>query len=84
MKLSDFILLNEEEKKRAVLHQGVLIAKRKNTASVVFLFHVQNFYVEARFNAEDRSVEEFRMFDHTLLLQPYLDDIRIDGLLNQE
>ena len=29
MKLSDFIMLNEEEKKLAVLHEGVLISKRK-------------------------------------------------------
>jgi hypothetical protein len=82
MKLSDFILLNEEEKTLAVLHQGVLIGKRKNTALVTFLFQVENFYVEARFNATNRNVKEFRIFDNGTLLQPYLDDIRLDDLLN--
>jgi len=82
MKLSDFILLNEEEKKLAVLHQGVLIGKRKNTALVTFLFQVEGFYVEARFNTKNKGIEEFRIFDNSTLLQPYLDDILIDDLLN--
>jgi hypothetical protein len=46
------------------------------------LFHVQNFYVEACFNPNSKDIEEFRMFDHTSLLQPYLDSICIDDLLN--
>lgn len=82
MKLSDFILLSEEEKKQAVLHEGVLISKRKVPASVIFLFQVQNFYVEACFNPHSKDIEEFRMFDHTSLLQPYLENICIDDLMN--
>jgi len=82
MKLSDFILLNEEEKKLAVLHAGVLIGKRKEASSVAFLFQVENFYVETFFNPGNKAIREFRMFDQTALLQPYLEAIRIDELLN--
>lgn len=82
MKLSDFILLNEEEKKMAVLHEGVLIGKRKEASSVAFLFQVDSFYVETFFNSGNKAIEEFRMFDQTTLLQPYLDAIAIDQLLN--
>jgi len=82
MKLSDFILLSEEEKKQAVLNEGVLISKRKVPASVIFLFQVQNFYVEACFNPHSKDIEEFRMFAQTSLLDPYLDSICLDGLLN--
>lgn len=82
MKLSDFILLSEEEKKVAVLHEGVFIGKRKEAASVIFLFQFQNFYVEACFNASNKNIEEFCMFEQTSLLQPYLDHIPIDDLLN--
>ena len=82
MKLSDFILLDEEEKKLAVLHAGVLIGKRKNTGSVAFLFQVENFYVEAFFNAQNKGIEEFRMFEQSVLLDPYLETIPIDDLLN--
>jgi hypothetical protein len=82
MKLSDFILLNEEEKKQVVYHEGVLLCKRQLPTSVIFLFHVQHFYVEACFNPDSKNIEEFRMFDHTSLLQPYLEGICIDDLLN--
>jgi len=82
MKLSDFILLNEKEKRHAVLNQGVLIAKRKTAARVTFLFGVESFYVEACFNALNKDIEEFRMFDSARLPQDYLESTRLDDLLN--
>lgn len=82
MKLSDFILLSEEQKKIAVLHAGVLIGKRKDVDTVAFLFQVDNYYVETFFNCGNKTVREFRVFDQTTLLQPYLDSIRIDDLFN--
>lgn len=82
MKLSDFILLSEEEKKIAVLHAGVLIGKRKDVDTVAFLFQFQNYYVETFFNSGNKSIREFRAFNQIALLQPYLDTIRIDDLLN--
>jgi len=82
MKLSDFISLSVEEKKHAVLNEGILIAKRKEPGSFIFLFQVHNFYVEACFNPDSKSIQEFRMFYHSTLLQSYLDTIRIDDLLH--
>ena len=82
MRLSDFILLSEEDKKLAVLHKGVLVAKRRTHASMVFLFHFGYFYVETFCNIQNKGVEEFRIFDDTRPLQPYLKDISIDELLN--
>ena len=82
MRLSDFILLSEKEKKLAVLHLGVLIGKRKDVDTVAFLFQVENYYVETFFNPGNKAIREFRMFEQTALLQPYLDSIPIDDLLN--
>jgi len=82
MKLSDFILMNEDEKKMTVLHQGVLVAKRKSFDSMVFLFHLGSYYVEAYCNPENKAIEEYMIFDNVKLLNPYLDTIPIDKLLN--
>lgn len=82
MRLSDFIMLNEEEKKSTVLRQGVLIAKRSSLDSMVFLFQVSSYYVEAYCNPENKAIEEYRMFDNTDVLQPYLEAIPLDKLLN--
>jgi hypothetical protein len=70
MRLSDFILLTEDQKKLAVLNEGVLVAKRKNHASMIFLFDFGHFYVETFCNAESKSVQEFRIFDNTRPLLP--------------
>ena len=81
MKLSEFILLNEEEKKLAVLHEGVLVAKRKNDDSMVFLFQLKNYYVEAFFRLENKAIKEYRVFDDTKPLHPYLESIPLGDLL---
>lgn len=82
MKLSDFILLNERQKSETVLHEGVLIAKRNTNECLVFLFQMENYYVESYCNRESKSIREFRAFTGIDLLHPYLDMIPIDHLLN--
>lgn len=82
MKLSDFILLTEDEKKMTVLHQGVLVAKRTNYDFMVFLFQMDNYYVETYCNPQNKAIEEYRVFDNITLLNPYLETIPIDSLLN--
>lgn len=82
MKLSDFILLNEEEKRVTVLHEGVLIAKRDLPRQMVFLFQLPEYYVEAYCNIQDKSIEEYIVFNDTSPLHPYLENIHIDQLLN--
>lgn len=80
MRLSEFILLGEEEKKTTVLHQGVLVAKRNKGACKVFLFQVDAYYVEMFCNLQTRNIEEYHAFDSTTQLQPYLQSISLDDL----
>lgn len=54
MRLSEFILLNEQEKKSTVLHRGVLLAKRSSFGSMVFLFQLGSYYVEAYCNPANK------------------------------
>jgi len=82
MRLSDFILLNENEKKVTVLHLGVLVAKRSDPDSMIFLFQLENYYVEAHCNSESKAIKEYRVFESLILLSPYLESISIDSLLN--
>jgi hypothetical protein len=82
MRLSDFILLSEEEKKRVVLHEGVLVGKRDNNRCKVFLFQMENYYVEMYCNRQSKTVESYYAFQHTRLLRPYLPTIPFDDLLH--
>lgn len=81
MKLSDFILLKEDEKRLIVLHGGVLVAKRFCEGYCVFLFHLDKFYVEVYCGMADKAVREYRAYTEVDQLTPYLDSIALDGLL---
>jgi hypothetical protein len=82
MRLSEFMRLDAEQKKLTVLHQGVLIGKRDTAHCKVFLFQLGYYYVETHCNRSNKQVEEFRVFDDTDDLSPYLHSISIDDLLN--
>ncbi len=81
MKLSDFILLDEKEKTSVCLHMGILVAKRNFKHCMIFLFSMENYYVETFCNLKSNTVEEFRAFEGTALLEPYLKKISILDLL---
>ncbi len=82
MRLSDFILLSEEEKKRTIYYEGALLAKREYNTCKIFLFQLEDYYVEAVCNTANKAIEEYRVFGDTQLLQPYLQSIPLDDLLN--
>lgn len=82
MKLSEFILLNEAEKKRSVIQQAVLLAKRTYPDLIVFLFQLEDYYIETYCNTEDKTIEEYRVLPGVDALKPYLEAIPIDDLLN--
>jgi hypothetical protein len=82
MRLSDFIVLAGNEKEKVVLHEGVLIGKRFNEEEMVFLFQLDNYYVETYCNRQRKAIESFQAFDNTDLLHPYLEKIRLEDLLN--
>ena len=81
MRLSHFILLSEEEKKKTVLHEGILLAKRDVEDCKIFLFGLSDYYVELFCNRQSKAVEEYRAFGDTRFLSPYLKTISLDDLL---
>jgi hypothetical protein len=82
MKLSDFILLAADDKKMMVLHVGVLIGKRMQGDSMVFLFRLPAYYVEMYCRPATKAVEAFHAFDSVVPLSPYLESIEIGDLLS--
>lgn len=80
MKLSQFIMLSDEQKKSTVLHQGVFIAKRNDDNYMLFLFQLESYYVETWWNRNSKALEEYRVFDSLKPLAPYLETIAIEDL----
>ena len=82
MTLSEFILSDEMVMKETVLHHGVLVAKRRITDNLVFLFQMDGYYVETICSMKSKSVNEYRAFRNINALTPYLEEISIDHLLH--
>lgn len=82
MKLSEFILLSEAEKKSCVTNLAVPLAQRKFPHLIIFLFQLESYYVEAYCNVADKTVKEYRVLPDTNAIRHYLDAIAIDDLLN--
>jgi hypothetical protein len=81
MKLSEFIALPEDHKRATVLTQGVAIAKRLHDDQLVFLYQLSEYYVETYCCCKSKEILEYRVFQNTKQLAPYLDEIQIDHLL---
>jgi hypothetical protein len=81
MKLSEFIRLNEEEKRSTVLQQGVPVAKRQLVDYMVFLFQLSGYYVETYCCQQTKEIHEYRTIHSIDHLSLYLDAIPIDHLL---
>lgn len=81
MKLSEFIIMSEAEKNRAVLHEGILVAKRKDPEEIRFLFQLDSFYVEMQCNYLSHRVCGYQAFTNINHLKDYLDEVQINGLL---
>ena len=82
MKLSEFILLNEDDKKSAVMKNAVALAQRTYPDLIIFLFQLDDFYIETYCNKASRTIEEYRVLPDTNAIGHYLAAIPIDDLLN--
>ena len=82
MKLSEFILLNEADKKSAIMNKAVPLAQRSYRDTIIFLFQLENYYVEAYCNIGNKAIEEYCILPDTNSICHYLEAITIDELLN--
>ena len=80
MKLSEFNLLNEIAQAEALLDQGVLVAERIYKEFTIFLYQVNQFYVEVYYHNKFAMIQGFRGFESVHALEPYLEEIDISSL----
>jgi hypothetical protein len=80
MKLTEFNLMDEIGQAEALLNYGVLVAERIYKSFTIFLYQVNQFYVEVYFNNNFSMIQGFRAFESTSALEPYLEEIDITSL----
>ena len=81
MTLYEYILLRPEEQANVTWKHGAFIAVADKGALKVLLYQIGSFYVEVYYNCELGKIEEFRSFDSTDQLDPYLAAIDLSELI---
>ena len=75
-----FSLLDETQQAEILIDRGILLTERQYKNFTIFLYQVDQFYVEVYFNLRYSVMQGMRSFEDDEALQPYLESIDITCL----
>ena len=81
MTLSDFEGMDLCYQLNILKEEGLYVGKRKLGNLTVLLYQLEEFYIELFYSAYRLHLFEVRCFISTCLLDPYLEDILIEDLV---
>lgn len=76
------MVLSAEEKMVILIHDGIEIACRRDPLGSYYLFQLDHFYAEVAYDPGDGSPVAFTCFTGTAPLEPYLERISLEGILD--
>lgn len=82
MTLFDFKLLDYSEQVNLLHTEGVFVGKRKVSEYTVILFQLQTFYIEVYYTKYRKLIHHFNCGESTQMLNPYLEQIDVEDLVN--
>jgi hypothetical protein len=80
MTLDEFSCLDETHQAGILIDRGIFIAERHYKNFDIFLYEVDNFYVEIYHNLNFNAMQGMRCFKDADALEPYLEEIDISCL----
>jgi hypothetical protein len=80
MTVTDFSYLDETKQAEALLARGIFLTERLYKNFIIFLYQLDNFYVEVYHNLKYNVMQGMRSFEDDEALEPYLDTIDISCL----
>ncbi len=83
MTLQYFHALNKEKQQDVILRNGTFLMERTDGPFKIMLYQLEDFYVEVYILIPHNKVALFRCFDTLELLDPYLKDINLSGLMQE-
>jgi hypothetical protein len=79
--LYEFNCLTKKEKIEVLCEFSVCLCERPDAKFRIVLYHLNNFYVEIKYDRRNNRIAEFQIFTSTKLLEPYLEQIDISYVL---
>ena len=74
--IDQFDALPAQERTEVIL-QSTFLADRLTEQHYIKLYNVGNFYVEVLFDDSTHLITDFRAFEQTMLVLPYLERLKI-------
>ena len=81
MTLYQFLQLDKVLQEKVLWNEGVFIDIRNEKGLKLMLYQVHSFYIELLYDHKCNSIQRYRCFSNTALLQPYLKKIKLTNLL---
>ena len=75
-----FSKLSEDEQSRIIYDHGVLLSGRTANKHKVLLYQIEGFYAEVYYHPTHNFIK-INSFSSTAGLQPYLNQISLEGIL---
>ena len=80
MTIQTFVKLSPETQQEYVFDFGIFIAERRTLAYIIFLYALDDFYVELCYHHKTTAIIQIVSFKSIERLEPYLVQIDIEGL----
>ena len=79
--ITEFNELTLDEKAWYLWHGATFLHVYENSQYRVNLFYLNNYYIELWYHMKGNKVDQIRAFKSMSLLEPFLKNIQLDGLL---
>jgi hypothetical protein len=83
MTMCEFQQLQEDEQIAVLYDEGVYLGKRREKKQPVLLFQYESFYVEVFYRIYRQYVSKIHLSGNTSILDPYLEQIDVEDLVNE-
>lgn len=80
--MCDFAALEQSLQSDILYRQGTYLGKRNEGEAVKVLYQLNNFYIEVVYHKYRCHIDTIICFDSTDMLDPYLENISIEALIN--
>lgn len=83
MSCLEFRLLPAEAQVSLLYKEGVYLGKRRAGNCVILLYQMDHFYVELKYTVYRQIINNIRVVDMMTVLDPYLEQIDVEDLVNE-
>lgn len=78
----EFNCLSHDEQTWYIWNGAIHLHVREIYGYRVNLFSFNGYYIELWYSIQENSIKKIKAFENSALLAPYLEDIKIDSLMN--